>query len=84
MSKKSLVQQLIEKKQKAQEIVLPKGIKEVLEEIFENNDQYPKNSHMRISADDAVEILKQLGFNIHRNTLCKIAKQLGRQSYASK
>lgn len=84
MAKRDKIGELIARKQKAARIEIPKPVQLALERIFENNDQYPKNSHLRISADEAVDVLGELGFTTNRNMLRRIAKQLGRRGYAEK
>jgi len=81
---KTVIQELIDKKRKDSQVKLPKNAEAMLREIFEHNDSVLRNSRMYISTDDAVESLAKIGFQTTRNSLYKIAKQLGRQSYARK
>ena len=84
MGKKDKIGELIASKQKATRIEIPKPVQVALERIFEHNDQHLRNSRLRISAEEAADVLGELGFSTNRNMLRRIARQLGRRGYADK
>jgi hypothetical protein len=85
MSKKvDRIGDLIARKKEAKRINLPKHIEAELLRVFEHNDSYSRNSHERISAEEMVDALGEMGFITNRNALRRIAKQLGRRGYGEK